>query len=281
MPYNTNSLKELKRLLRERGLSDGGRRKKAELIQILLENDRKTSPSDHNDVVSSGADDDDDDEVTFGAASRPTISKKGDETNSQIEILKLQLQIEQAKVRQSELGIIPSGESNSRRSSSTARLDIGNIKSRLPVMASDDDILSFFQIFERALQICDVPREMWSTMLPACLNQRAAKIFNMHPIDVCRDYDAIRNILCEAFKGTPDYYYRQFKGAHRSGTDSYRLHLCKLREHYAAYLSCSKLDTFAELCEDNIKRALMAAYRRRWQTFAKVVCRLRLMKFVL
>ena len=84
MPYNTKSLKEIRRLLRERGLSDGGRRKKAELIQLLLEDDRKTSPNDHNDVVSSSADDDDDDEVTFGAAIRPTVAGKSDETNENL-----------------------------------------------------------------------------------------------------------------------------------------------------------------------------------------------------
>ena len=142
MPYNTKSLKELKRLLRERGLSDGGRRKKAELIQILLEDDRKTSPSDHNDVVSSGDDDDDDDEVTFGAAIRPTVAGKSDETN---ENLKLQIQLGQIQLRLAEMGQTSIVASSVR--SPIAKLDMGSIKSRLPVMASDDDILSFFQIF--------------------------------------------------------------------------------------------------------------------------------------
>ena len=245
--YDTETVKNLKALLKQRGLDCRGRRN--ELIERLKEYD---SFVDNNaqEVLShsSHASEQDDNEVTVANDDATEHSS----TPESIKILQLQLQIEQVKLQQAQLA----KEAKSTEFSG-AKLDTSGVKAKLPMMGPQADIISFLASWERCLQLNNVPRDNWAKLLPSCLNERASKLYATQTIADCQDYDITRAFLCDAFKANPSVYRKRLLGLRRQGTDSYKLFLSKLSDLQDHYLQSKEISTFERLKQDNLFHVFM------------------------
>jgi len=56
-------------------------------------------------------------------------------------------------------------------------------------MVGNGDCLNFFHVFERTLEMHDVPRQQRSYYLPSCLNSRAMKVYSRHTLEQCKVYE--------------------------------------------------------------------------------------------
>lgn len=247
--YARQSVKELQALLRNRGLNARGR--KDDLVQRLLEDD---DCIDSNAVLrADDADEaaDEDSDIQLGAhlgnvvvpADRADNSQESNESEA-IKILKLQIELERIKLQQSQVGMnVGSADS----SLIGDKLDMGSIKARLPVMSPDCDVIAFFMMFEKTLELNAVPKELWARFLPSVLNERAGKIFAQQPIDCCRDYDKSRSLLVNAFKCGSDVYLRKLQTSRRTGSESYTMFLNRLVEYQSFYLQSRNIVDFDAL----------------------------------
>ena len=136
-----------------------------------------------------------------------------------------------------------------------------NIRSRLPTMSPQSDIISFLSSFERCLEINGTPRHLWIQYLPSVLNERAGRIFSQQKIEVCRDYGQMRVILLNSFKSTPDSYLAKLQGATRQGNESYALFVLRLRELQTHYVESKQIDYLSKLLEDNLLNVFMNSLR--------------------
>ena len=264
--YESQSVKGLQALLRDRGLNARGR--KDELIQRLLEDD---VCAESNTVLHADPADDEDSDVQVTAhvgnavADRTDSSQESNESEA-IKILKLQIELEKIKLQQSQVGM-NAGSGNS--SLTGDKLDMSTIKARLPVMSPDCDVIAFFLMLEKTLELNAVPKELWAKILPSVLNERAGKVFAQQSIDCCRDYDRSRALLINAFKCGSDVYLRKLHTSRRTGNESYTMFLNRLAEYQSFYLQSRSIVDFDALKDDVLMNCFMLSLKEDVVEFVK------------
>ena len=71
-------------------------------------------------------------------------------------------------------------------------------------MQENDNLTSFFTLFEQALSINEEPRNRWAKILPAQLTGTARHAFEADvPPEHLDDYDQVKSILLSAMGDTP------------------------------------------------------------------------------
>lgn len=248
--YNKLSVKQLKKLLDEREIDHKGLNK-AGLIDLLLNDDVENV----NDEIENVDDADEEIVVTPGSTSE----------SSKIQELKLQLEIEQIKLKQLTLTTGKTGDSSA--GVGTDDLMHLGLKMRLPKMSNDCDIIAFLLAWEKAATLNGIPRERWPQLLPTALNAKALQVFAKQSLDVCADYDLTKECLYKAFKATPQSYYCQMQAAKRYGNESYTLFVNRLRDVQDNYLECKGIKTFEQLKDDNLLHMFIASLPPRVQEF--------------
>lgn len=256
--YGSQKLKKLQALLRERGLNAKGC--KNDLVERLMEDDNRVNSN----VMSNADHVADDDDVHFStnignvdAADYEVGSQEVHESEA-IRILKLQIELEKIKLQQSQVQL-NTGVTDS--AVKCDKLDLGGIRSRLPIMTPDCDVIAFFMILEKTLELNAVPRELWARFLPSVLNERAGKIFAQQPIDCCRDYDKSRALLINAFKCGADVYLRKLQTSRRTGNESYIMFMNRLAEYQSFYLQARDIADYDALKDDVLMNHFMASLR--------------------
>ena len=259
--YERMSVKDLRSLLQQRGLHTRGR--KDDLIERLLENDRDT-------VLMSDQvpDNSSDGQVNVNAAQRDVSADNSKESHESeaVTILRLQIELEKIKLQQSQAGMAV-GRDNS--SVAADKVDLAAIKSRIPVMSADCDVIAYFMMYEKTLELNEVPRDLWAKILPSVLNEKAGKIFAQQPMECCRDYDKSRALLINAFKCSSDVYLRKLQTSTRTGTESYTMFLNRLAEYHAFYLQARKIVDFDALKDDVLMNFFMLSLKDNVVEFVK------------
>jgi len=188
--YTGKTVAELRLLCQAKKLSCS-KLKKAELSQLLLDNECVgvvAADDSSGDGVSNSVDGDDevieddgdDDEVVLPV---PGVS----EPSSDVARLKLQIKLSEltsaTHIRLAELEFEKMKLSaNSSATSISSTVSGGkpkveqSVKGLLPQMGGNGDCLNCSHVFERTLEMHDVPRQQWSYYLPSCLNSRAMKV---------------------------------------------------------------------------------------------------------
>jgi len=198
--YVKKTLKQLKALALERGIEYQGL-KKAEIIDELV-------VFDENDV--------EDSEVVI--VNKIVATKKnapevgypnievpaGKADSEQMLMLKLQLQIEETKLKQMQLG--SNGQNAIVGQSSDVNV-ISQLKNRLPVMPQDGDIMNFFANFERCMELNDVfDKNIYAQCLPMVLSTRASAIYAQLTFEQAKSYDVCKAFLITTFRKTSEFY---------------------------------------------------------------------------
>ena len=262
---------DLRKACDELGLNHDGLIRK-DLIALLIENNADEATEDSSDVETdqNGENSDNDSEIEIEPAVNGGIDEPiGSKAELEMQTLKLKVELANAeqKAREAELkahrqqlelekarwemekerrqfraehGLPPetAGVSNQR-----------DLKGLLPIMGDDQHALSFFHAYEKTLQIEKVDKSLWAKWLPACLNQKASKVYTALTVEQCQDYDTVKKTVLESFRLTSRKYLENFRGMRRSGAESYRLFLNKLKETLKYFMEAKEVDTLDKLVE--------------------------------
>ena len=153
--YSRMNVNELREELRKRDLPYENLNKPA-MIEALWEHDSDNVQDNEHAVES--ADVVDNDEVIIDSAVDNVEGNVATESE-QITALKLQLEIARINLQLAQTG---KETAIDRPDGIVNAIDLAHLKSRLPVMSPNCDILAFFANFERALELNGVPKEFWS-----------------------------------------------------------------------------------------------------------------------
>ena len=246
--YDKKTLKQLRALAQERGIDVSGL-KKADLVHEHVSFDVNNIPEEE-DLTELG---NMDEEVQFSTVELP--AGKTVVESEQVQLLKLQLEIEQTKLQQ--LKLASNGSASTVSGNSDVNV-ISQLKNRLPVMSPDSDIMSFFTNFERCLELNGVfDKDVYARCLPMVLSTRASSIYAQLTFEQAKSYDTCKSFLISTFKHTPEFYLTRLHSMTRSGSDSYSLFLNKLTETQGHYLKSKNLQTFDELKDDCLLNIFM------------------------
>ncbi|OCT62586.1 hypothetical protein XELAEV_18043668mg [Xenopus laevis] len=80
---------------------------------------------------------------------------------------------------------------------------------------TSDDIITFFESFDRACVVNGVSRSDWASYLAVRLTGKALEAYSEVPIEDLRDYDRIKDALLRRYAVTPDTYRVNFRSIHR------------------------------------------------------------------
>ena len=86
------------------------------------------------------------------------------------------------------------------------RIDLGSVKSQLPIMSENSDAILYFVMLEKSCHLLSVENEV-GNVLSSPLNTRASKIFMQLSIRTHPNYDEMKI----AFKCNADSYLRSSK----------------------------------------------------------------------
>lgn len=124
--------------------------------------------------------------------------------------------------------------------------DAVNLKQQLPIM-NDNDALSFFMMFERIMDINSIDKALWAKWLAPQLTPKAMKAFLRLSSEESRDYNAVKRSVLSYFQLNASSYLRAFRTARRTGRDTYRMTLSKLRDLQTSYFESAGIDSFESL----------------------------------
>jgi len=134
--------------------------------------------------------------------------------------------------------------------------EITSLRGMLPTL-KDDDVLTFFVGFERILELHAIDRSLWAKMLLPQLSQRAMKVFLRLTSDETKNYDVVKATILAHYRLDAQCYLRKFRSYRRSGGESYKLCLNRLRDLQSDYFSAKQINTFAELADAMVFEQLL------------------------
>ena len=257
--YQQLRMSELRELCDDRCIDRRGL-KKAQLVQALRAWDDENEAAD-------GGDDRDDDEVVInggdgGAAVAQPVPGQLD-NNESIEVLKLKLELAQqqaiAREREVELRerewVIERERAATQAQNNPSAPPTNRANSRaeihhlLPKMGHDEDVLGFFQAFERSLQLNSVPRGDWPLFLPAQLNAKANKVLTGLSLEQNKDYDQCKRAVLAYYQLGAASYLKMFRTMRKSDAENYKMYKNRLHDvlkHYVESKEIVDLDSLAD-----------------------------------
>jgi len=112
----------------------------------------------------------------------------------------------------------------------------------LPRMANDNDVLTFFNTFERLLQMHNVDKSQWSMRLFPQITSKAQKPLRRLSTEECKGYDKVKRSILSYFKLDANSYLTAFRKERRTGNETYRMWANRLFQcHYRYHRHCLRL----------------------------------------
>ena len=125
------------------------------------------------------------------------------------------------------------------------------IKGMLPSMQGDD-VIGFFNAFERVLEMYEVDSGLWAKLLAPHLSQKATRVYSRLSLEQCKCYETVKEHILLSYKCSSTMYLDKFRSASRSGQESYSLFSNRLRDLLRFYLDSKSITQFDALVEDLI-----------------------------
>ena len=247
--YESKTVKQLKDILRSRGLDHRAKRK-ADLIKLLTEDDKLESAvyTEINVVENEDISDNDDEEIQFGNKLVDTDMNLSEESDK-VKALRLELEIAKVNLQREQLNPAKTAVI---QSSVNCFSGLSGIKAKLPVMSANCDVISFFAGLEKVLQVNGVTEDAWSKLLPTTLNERCLKVYSKLSVTDCSDYNVIKAAIFESCKVNAHSYLQELMSACRTGKETYNEYVNRLIELQSNYLQCQRIEDFESLKNDNL-----------------------------
>jgi hypothetical protein len=100
------------------------------------------------------------------------------------------------------------------------------------------------------MQMNDVPKNHWAKHVPGLLNSKSCIIYARLSLEVCRDYDSLKQEILHNLRLTPKSYLAKFRQTHRSGEETYSQFLQRLADIHNFYLETKDIVDFQTLKDD-------------------------------
>jgi len=98
------------------------------------------------------------------------------------------------------------------------------------MIPGDDDVLTFFNTFERILEMYAIDRTLWSRKLVPQLTAKAQNSLCGLSTDECKDCDVVKRSVLSYFRLDENAYLTAFRSLKRGGNESYKMLLNRLRD---------------------------------------------------
>ena len=234
---------------------------RAQLIEQLSSVDNQEESGDDGPVHGDEAneDEDDDEVVLTGAGQTPP----GDTLTPEILAIKLQLELEEKRKERVAAEVAADRERlEIERERAQLRAGAGqhgpvstscyvpsDIKGMLPSMQGED-VVGFFNAFERVLEMYEVDESLWAKLLAPHLSQKATRVYSRLSLDQCKCYATVKEQILVSYKCSSKVYLEKFRNAARAGQESYSLFGNRLRDLLKFYLESKSITQFDALIED-------------------------------
>jgi len=116
-------------------------------------------------------------------------------------------------------------------------------------MHDTTELLSFFNAFERVLEMHNVEKVSWEKFLPSQLNAKTLKAFNSLLAADTQNYDLVKQTILEYFKLDAEAYLRNFRSQRRRGKESYRHFLARLKGSLLDFYQVKGIRTMDDLTD--------------------------------
>ena len=238
---------QLRQLCTDNGMSITGLRK-AELIAALVEFEANGSEV----VISVNGTENAHDvggDISSVGEDAAAISLEPLSTDSQ-EIIALKLKLQLAKI---ELNLRQTPVASTPVAQNSAMSIERELKGLLPKMSvSDDEIISFFNAFERTLELYGADQSSYARLLPGCLSAKASKVYSKLSFEQSKCYDTVKREILSSFKLDANSYLAKFHSAKRFGSETYKFFANRLQELQSYYLESKHIESFEALKADNL-----------------------------
>ena len=203
--------------------------------------------------------DDDDGEVVFNPPIAST-SAAGDEMDKQIRLERekretikvkyaLQRQAERERIEMQLQADRERANMQHNTGFSAMRADVASVQKLLPFMHDTSELLSFFNAFERVLEMHNVEKVSWGKFLPSQLNAKTLKAFNSLSAADTQNYDIVKQTILDYFKLDAEAYLRNFRSQRRRAKESYRHFLARLKESLLDFYQARGVRTMDDLTD--------------------------------
>jgi len=218
-----------------------------------------------------------DEEITFRAVNEPlgdsgSIAgsefaadvEDGDAGSETVQIMKLKLALareerqrekerderaREMREREFEMDMQRAGMRDGSRGPFPARPVKPEVQSLLPRMSNDADLIVFFQSYERALLLNDVPKSEWSKFLPANLTAKANKVLAGLTLQDVKDYEVCKRAILAYFQLNEEAYLKKFRSARKTADENYKMFASRLKDCFLYYVESKEIDSFESLAD--------------------------------
>jgi len=127
------------------------------------------------------------------------------------------------------------------------------------MMPGDDDVLTFFNTFERILEMHAIDRTLWSRKLVPQLTAKAQKSSRGLSTDECKDYDVVKRSVLSYFRLDTNAYLTAFRSQKRVENESYKMLLNRLRYFQQRFFIEKGINSLEALADSMVQEQLFNA----------------------
>ena len=136
--------------------------------------------------------------------------------------------------------------------------DMSGIRSLLPKMV-EGDAQTFFQSYEKVLQLNSIDPSMWAKLLPAQLSPKALKIYSQISLEDSREYEVVKKVILAGFKQDAQTHLKSFRSIRRTGAENYKMTLNRMRDSLRAFCEAKRLNSFDSLFDAMLTEQFLCA----------------------
>ncbi|XP_047469165.1 uncharacterized protein LOC125025237 [Penaeus chinensis] len=107
----------------------------------------------------------------------------------------------------------------------------------------------FFLQFEKIAESLDWPEESWAVIIQTAFTGQAKRVFTNLPKEICKDYDAVKNIILQAYDLVPEAYRQKFRNLRKLESQTYIEYAAEKERLLQRWLRSRNVQTFTDLKE--------------------------------
>ncbi|XP_063585382.1 uncharacterized protein LOC134762766 [Penaeus indicus] len=126
------------------------------------------------------------------------------------------------------------------------RFDISKHAKLIPLF-DEQDPEEFFLQFEKIAESLDWPEESWTVMIQTAFTGQAKRVFTNLPKEICKDYDAVKDIILQAYDLVPEAYRQKFRNLRKLESQTYVEYAAEKERLLQRWLRSRNVQTFTDL----------------------------------
>ena len=125
-----------------------------------------------------------------------------------------------------------------------------SMRAEVPRMYEDKfNLDNYLIVFERLAVAQGWSRDIWVSRLTTQFNAKCQDIFSRIPVDLCQEYDTVKQKLLEGYNLGPETYRKSFKQLERNQNENFKDFAVKLEEIFSKWLKGVDCNSFEQLSQ--------------------------------